>query len=300
LAEFIRAWNGDSDDLSAGRPVMVGFPHDEGVRRNGGRTGAAEAPTAIRSWLYRLTPYDLETGAELTGLGLLDLGDVAVGADLEDAQDVLGRVLGELLRLQTVPIVLGGGHETAWGHYLGYVHAGLDVGVINVDAHLDVRPLIDGRGHSGSPFRQMMETTRPLPASRYICLGAQPMAVSREHLNLVLERGGTVQWASAVDGRLTEAFETARQGLAGQGGAVYVSLDADVVRAADVPGVSAPNSLGLSGAEVERWARNVGRCAGVRSFDLVEINPHFDIDDRSARWAAVVVWHFLAGLASRA
>jgi arginase family enzyme len=37
----------------------------------------------------------------------------------------------------------------------------------------------------------------------------------------------------------------------------------------------------------------------VTSFELVEINPRFDIDDRSARWAAAVVWHFLAGLARR-
>lgn len=31
------------------------------------------------------------------------------------------------------------------------------VGVINIDAHLDVRPLKDGKAHSGSPFRQMLE-----------------------------------------------------------------------------------------------------------------------------------------------
>jgi formiminoglutamase len=300
LGESIRVWQGDPGELIEGQPVLVGFPLDEGVRRNQGRPGASAAGAAIRSWLYRLTPVDLETGADLRRLSLLDLGDVGMDSDLETAQEELGQVLGELLRRKTVPIVLGGGHETAYGHYLGYVHAGVDVGVINVDAHLDVRPTLNGRGHSGSPFRQMLEhPIRPLAASRYVCLGAQPAAVSREHLDFVLGHGGTVHWAGAVAGRLSEAFESQRRRLAALGCAVYVSLDADVVCAADVPGVSAPNPLGLSGREVARWARDVGRCPNVASFDLVEVNPRFDVDDRSARWAALVVWHFLAGLAQR-
>jgi hypothetical protein len=32
---------------------------------------------------------------------------------------------------------------------------------------------------------------------------------------------------------------------------------------------------------------------------LVEINPRFDPDGHSARWAALVVWHFLIGLSAR-
>jgi arginase family enzyme len=39
--------------------------------------------------------------------------------------------------------------------------------------------------------------------------------------------------------------------------------------------------------------------AGVSSFELVEISPPLDRDGQSARWAALTVWQFLAGLASR-
>lgn len=37
------------------------------------------------------------------------------------------------------------------------------IGVINIDAHFDVRPLKDGKAHSGSPFRLMLEDSRFLP-----------------------------------------------------------------------------------------------------------------------------------------
>jgi arginase family enzyme len=57
--------------------------------------------------------------------------------------------------------------------------------------------------------------------------------------------------------------------------------------------------LGLCGAEVARWAAVAGADAAVSSFEVVEIAPCLDVDDRSSRWAAAVVWSFLRGLASR-
>jgi arginase family enzyme len=80
---------------------------------------------------------------------------------------------------------------------------------------------------------------------------------------------------------------------------VYVSIDSDVASSADVPGVSAPNLLGLAGVELCIAARLAGASTVVTSFDVVEVNPSLDRDGRSSRWAALVVWNFLAGLTSR-
>src|SRR5690606_8383384 len=41
----------------ATRVALVGFPSDEGVRRNGGRPGAALGQRALREALYKLTPH---------------------------------------------------------------------------------------------------------------------------------------------------------------------------------------------------------------------------------------------------
>src|SRR5262249_24254127 len=141
--------------------------------------------------------------------------------------------------------------------------------------------------------------TLPLRGNAYVCLGAQPHAVSREHLAFVRERGGVVSWRYEVDGALEWHFACERDRLAAADCQVYVTVDADAGRAADVPGVSAPNRLGLSGEEVVACARRMGASAAVTSLDLVEINPRLDLDGRSARWAALVVWNFLVGLALR-
>ncbi len=303
LAEVVDIWSGDAAALAPGRAVLVGFPQDEGVRRNGGRVGAALAPDAIRAHLSRLTPWDPESGVDLAVRPPLDLGNVRIDGSLEESQEALAEVTGAILRTGAIPLVLGGGHETAYGSYRGYVAAGRPVGIINLDAHLDVRPCLDGRGHSGSPFRQALEhPARPLPGSCYVVLGARPGAVSREHEQYAREHGGRIVWDYQLRGArsLARHFRHEHDRLAGAGCAVHVSLDADVVRAGDVPGVSAPNPLGLAGRSVAACMRAAGAAPAVSGLDLVEINPAHDRDGQSARWAALAVWQFLVGLALRA
>lgn len=281
--------------------MLLGFPQDAGVRRNGGRPGAAVAPRAMRRWLARLTPCDPAAGVDLAEESPLDLGNVHVSDDLEASQAALGEVIAAILTRGAVPIILGGGHATAYGHYLGYVQAERRCGIINVDAHLDVRPLGEMGGHSGSPFRQALEhPIRPLPGSHYVCLGAQPHATSRAHAEYVQQRGGVIRWQHELSPSLAHHFAAERDRLAAAGCAVLLTIDADVVRMADVPGVSAPNPAGLAGEAVIAAARLAGSSPAVTSLDLVEISPPHDRDDQSARWGAVLLWNFLIGLRSRA
>jgi formiminoglutamase len=298
LGEIIELWRGNPGALTPRRAVLVGFPQDEGVRRNHGRPGAADAPDQIRHWLYRLTICDWEKNIDLARQPPLDLGNVRIQGSLEDTQHRLGEIVATALSAGAVPIVLGGGHETAYGHYLGYARSQRRVAIVNLDAHLDVRPCIDGHGHSGSPFRQAYDhPTQPLQNGHYACLGVQPHAVSRQHWRYVLDRAGIIGSSDGVCHSLSSHFERAVTSFANSADDVYVSLDSDVAAAADVPGVSAPNPTGLSGRELAACARLAGRIPQVSSFDLVELNPRYDVDGRSLRWGALVIWNFLIGLA---
>lgn len=286
-------WLATQRSSEEARVVLVGFPSDEGVRRNGGRPGAADAPTAIREALYKLTP-DAEHPDLFANLldQTADLGDVPVTGDVEADQEALGNALAPLLADGVVPIILGGGHETSFGHFLGYVGAGRDVEIVNWDAHTDVRPYEDGRGHSGSPFRQALEhdSGRCL---RYQVVGLQPHSTARAHLNVVDEWGGEVVWRRNV------SEVRIRSLVIGLAEPTLATFDLDAVDAAHAPGVSAPNVGGIS---ADLWlyaAYEMGRSPLVGSCDVVELNPAFDRDGQTARLAALTVWHFLKGLAER-
>ncbi len=137
---------------SGARPaVILGFGSDAGVRRNKGRPGAAAAPAAIRA---ALGPLAFHLAREVH-----DAGDVTVAGDaLEAGQARAGLAITGLLDAGALPVVLGGGHETAFASYLGVagsaaVREGLRVGVLNLDAHFDLRD--EPVPSSGTPFLQM-------------------------------------------------------------------------------------------------------------------------------------------------
>jgi len=306
LGEIVRRRAGGAVEFASGQPILLGFACDEGVRRNGGRPGAALAPDAIRRQLYRFTTWDppcpeANSGVELARLSLLDLGNVRFVSDLEATQEHLGAAVGAALQAGAIPVVLGGGHETAYGHYLGYAAAGVRCAILNIDAHVDVRAYPRG-GHSGSPFRQAMDyLPHPLPHGGYVVVGAQRQSVSRAHWQRVIQHGGRIHWADEIDSevgfvhRVSDELSRLADGFE----AILVTVDADAFRQADVPGVSAPNPLGLDGRLWPVLARAAGRTRAVRSLELVEVNPTFDRDEQSVRWAAVGIRQLLASLALR-
>ncbi|HEX5386390.1 MAG TPA: formimidoylglutamase [Gemmatimonadales bacterium] len=275
------------------RAILLGFPSDEGVRRNGGRPGAAEGPAAIRRALARLTPDPRDGADEARALveRTSDLGDVAVTGDVEADQRHLAAALAPWLGDGVFAIVLGGGHETTYGHFLGYVAAGRDVELLNWDAHPDVREPTPAGGHSGSPFRQGLEHPSA-PARRYVVAGLAPQSVARAHLAYVRQHGRAVFRDELTPTVVRELLAAARD-------PTLASFDLDAVDQAAAPGVSAPGVDGLTAAEWLRIAALTGACPAVRSVDLVELNPRYDEDGRTARLAALTVWQLLHGLARR-
>lgn len=274
------------------RVAILGFPCDEGVVRNNGRAGAAQGPDALRRCLYRFTPDP--TDARMTSLlrRSRDLGDLAVSGELEADQQSLGEAVAEILDAGTIPVVLGGGHETAYGHFLGYAGAGLPVAISNVDAHADVRELRNGQGHSGSPFRQALEHESGL-CREYRVAGLQPQSNSRAHIQYLDTHNCRYWFRTETDQEVIAELYPDKEGDR------YATFCLDALDAAFAPGVSAPASDGL---HPEWWlaaAYRAGASERVRSFDVVELNPGYDVDQRTARIAALTVWHFLRGVSRR-
>src|SRR5690606_23298776 len=135
--------------------ALLGYACDEGVARNQGRIGAQGGPDAIRGAFGRM-PNHLPSHVLLH-----DAGDIKCPeGDMEATQRELARAVALLLDHKQFPMVLGGGHDMAYGHYHGiksHLHAkkpGQTLGIINFDAHFDLRKNAD-RPNSGTPFHQI-------------------------------------------------------------------------------------------------------------------------------------------------
>jgi len=270
--------------------VILGCPQDEGVRRNGGRPGAAQAPAEIRRALYKMTV------AGLDGLGLHDAGDVAPLATLEETHAALQAAVARLLADRKRVVVLGGGNDISYPDCAALAGQAGDVLAFNIDAHFDVRP--NAERNSGTPYRQLLEEAL-LKAHRFFELGSQPFCNAAEHARYLHEKRAHV--VPLDDLRAKGAARVVRRALreASKAKAVFWGFDMDVVNAAEAPGVSAPNPLGLSGAELCELATLAGAEPRTRIVEFTEVNPAFDIDGRTARLAAAAIWHYLVALAER-
>lgn len=152
--------------------VLIGIPEDIGVRANFGRPGTDSAwESAIRS-IANLQHNKFLKGNSLVILGHIDTASAMEKAATLDAATKDGRkALSELVEkidkdvAHTVcqvllagktPIIIGGGHNNAYGNIKGTALAkGRPVNAINFDAHTDFRQL-EGR-HSGNGFSYAFE-----------------------------------------------------------------------------------------------------------------------------------------------
>lgn len=282
--------------------VLVGVPQHIGVERNGGRPGASQAPSAIRTQLRKLATSAIVDVVRNGRLAIVDAGDIATeGKTLEQIHDETEDVVYRHMARGRVPIILGGGHDTAWPTIRALDRRGERYGVVNIDAHADVRELLDGfRAHSGSPFYQMLtSTSSALARGAFVEFGLQHHAVSASHLDFLASHDATVMMIDDVRRRGMHAAWDRTMAVLTSTGTGYLSLDMDAFASAFAPGVSAPAADGFAPHEVGYCLRLAGRNATVRVFDVVEMNPSFDIDNRTAKLAATMIMEILAGMADR-
>ncbi|MFW3613380.1 formimidoylglutamase [Billgrantia antri] len=274
--------------------AMLGFACDVGVARNQGRIGAAEGPRAIRCALAPMAWHRLAPA--------YDAGDVSChgNVDLEAAQQRLAERVAALLSESHLPLILGGGHEVAFGSWSGLARhldargeARPRVGIINLDTHFDLRsPLLTPgqRGSSGTPFAQIAaECDRRGWPFRYACLGVSRASNTRALFARARELGVLVREDREFTAQHLDAIVRDLQRFMAHCNHLYLSVDLDVLPAAEAPGVSAPAARGVSLALLEPLIEAVRDSGKLRLADIAELNPGFDIDARTARTAARLI-----------
>lgn len=275
-------------DAAAPGVAIVGFACDEGVRRNKGRVGAHEAPDAIRAALGGLAIHH--------SMPLYDAGTVAVtDENLEAGHDALTKKVGALIAANHTVIVLGGGHETAYGSHRGVRdHAPGAIGIVNLDAHFDLRTA--PQPSSGTPFKQLADETDDF---RYAVFGISSPNNTKVLFDTAEELGVTVvldeelaemdlQKCAELMLRETECLD-----------ALHLSIDLDVLPAGVAPGVSAPAAWGVSFDRIRALAIAAARTGKLRLVDVVELNPSVDIDGRTAKVAARLIDDIVSALPER-
>ncbi|MCB0375277.1 MAG: formimidoylglutamase [Sinomicrobium sp.] len=147
--------------------VLLGIPENIGVQANPGKKGAASAWEATLTMLLNTQHNPLNNGNGLYVLGHLDVEkELAVfstlnpddnetlkkaGKLVEEIDKEVTYIIGKIVASGKKPIVIGGGHNNAYGIIKGCALAlNRPLNAVNFDAHSDFRKR--GRRHSENGF----------------------------------------------------------------------------------------------------------------------------------------------------
>ena len=284
-------------DKSKLKICFLGFACDTGISRNLGRDGALQGPEYIRKEFANLP---VTFGADVL---LYDAGNIyCSGRNMEEAQTQLSRAIQALLEKQFFPIVLGGGHELAFGHYNGiaqYLESGFkgsSLGIVNFDAHFDLRPYKE-QTSSGTMFSQIADGCKKNHKDfSYMCLGIQTSANTISLFKKADTLG--VEYVLAKDMIESSYLQISNQirRFIQKQDHIYVTICSDVFNSAFAPGVSSLQPFGLNPEVVLVFLKEILKTNKTISIDIAEVSPRFDQDKRTAKLSAVIIYSVINSL----
>jgi len=297
VSNWLTRWDG-AEEIDAG---LIGVPYS-GASIN--PSAAYGGPEGIRLAFRYNTTYSADRDTDIQRLRVRDLGDIGGHlTDVELAHRKIEVATAAIAAVEPrfVPLLVGGDHSITAPAIRGVcaAHPGKRVGVINFDAHYDVRNFEHGR-HNGTPFRAILDGSLPIAGRNVVEIGIHGFMGSSRYHQWTQDQGMTIITARHVGRRGMEACVSDALRIAGDGtDLIYVSVDIDCLAYPWAPGTAAATAEGLTAWELLDGVFACGLDPKVGAFDLVEIDPSRDVKELTTRTGCSILLTFLAGLYRR-
>jgi formiminoglutamase len=297
VAQWVKPWseNATPDVVFVGAPLS---------KTSISHSGASLTPSAFRELFSALSTYNIDHDIDLAErFSAVDAGDAKVHVtDLSRARagirDAVATVLHEAPR--AMPVIIGGDHSiTAPSVDAFRAHADGPIGIVQLDAHMDLRNLDDGGPSNGTPIRQLIEAGTV--DGRHIAqVGLHAFANAKPYQEFARANGITQITAREVAHEGIEPIIARALAAASRGTkAVYVTVDMDVLDQAYAPGVPAMVPGGMTTWQLFDALLLLGQAPIVHAIDVVEVDPANDYRRATVRAAVHGVLTFLTGVAMR-
>jgi guanidinobutyrase len=293
---------GDFDALKELSPdvTVLGVPIEWGECAAGQMWG----PRTIRALSTMLhgvhhVEFDL---SPLQVLKVVDYGDVpGVGkSNVEESFQKTTETILEILQAGSIPLVLGGDHSITYPILKAYSeYFKGDIGLIHVDAHIDVMDMWGSEKYScASWLRRSIEEFPTLKGENYTMIGARGFWPDEGDLQWMKDRGMQVFTMLDVEELgIQHCVDVALQRAWKDTEVVYLSFDGDGIDPAYAPGIGLPSPGGLTTREALHVIREVTR-KGIHGMDFVELTILQENEAQTSTYLAVhLIMEALTGLA---
>jgi agmatinase len=251
-------------ELSPGRPEDARFhvlpvPYEKTVSYG---HGTASGPAAILEASGQLERWDgmSDPGAE----GIYTWPAVDCSGPAERVIGDIAVAVGKILKLKKFPVVLGGEHTVTWGVIKGYLQAGVkDFGVVQIDAHADLRDAYEGDKYShASVMRRIVEAGLPLLQLGVRAYCEEERDARKKHKVLAID---AIDLAPRGTSRIKLPKKFPPK--------VFFTLDVDGMDPSVLPATGTPVPGGLGWYQTLGLVESVARQRRIIGFDVMEFAP---------------------------
>ncbi|SEH44905.1 formiminoglutamase [Halobacillus karajensis] len=259
-------------------------------------SGASEAPGTIRKALGSYSTYSGEKDEDYENMKLLDFGDVPVHPT--DTGETLKRMqtsVKEMLETEACQkyVMLGGDHGVSFPSISAFKEKFGRIGVIQWDAHHDLRNIEDGGRTNGTPFRSLIE--EGVLWGEDLCqIGIRDFSNAKTYADYAKKHNiHTYTMADVEEKGIQFITDQAIQKLENKCDTIYLSVDMDAVDQAFAPGCPAIGPGGLTARELLGSVAMASQHPLVKGVDIVEVDPTKDFRDMTSRLAAHVMMRYM-------
>lgn len=273
---------------------ILGVPFDYGIKLVGGRPGARFGPNEVKKEFFKLIK------KQRIEVQIVDYGNIIpVGNNVKKTHEKLAKIVEKIIKDGFIPIVIGGSHDNSFGSCMALAKIYKKIGGINIDAHYDVRPVVNGKINSGTPFRRLLDGNYII-GKNFVELGVHSPSCLPEHLKYLMQKKVTVVKLDSInkigiEKALKRAFLIAKRGTS----AIAFDIDIDGVQKRYAPGCSAPGIKGFTKRQVLQAAFIAGKNKYVKLFNLMEVSPPLDVRNKTVKLASELVLSFIKGIEQR-
>lgn len=274
----ISLYNGQ--DINDFNIALIGVGEERGSVSN---SGTSQSPNYVRKYLYKLN--------KLTGSSkIIDLGNLKIGSSLNDTYFALSSILEELIKLEIIPIVIGGGQDLTYSNFLAYKNLEQTVNLVSIDSQFDLGE--PDTEISSNNFLTKIILHQPNFLFNYSNIGYQSYFVDKSEIELMNKLFFDVYRLGQVQKNIEDVEPIVRN-------ADILSFDVSSIRQAESPGNANASPNGLYGEQACQIARYAGLSDKLTSIGFYEINPEFDNNGQTAHLVAQMIWYFIDGFNNR-
>jgi arginase family enzyme len=250
-----------------------------GEERNSNNEGCALAPNHVRKYLYRLVSHDAATK-------IIDLGNLRIGASVDDTYFALSSILEELMKQNVLPIIMGGSQDLTYANFLAYKNLEQTVNLVSIDSKFDLGN--SDEEISSNNFLTKIILHQPNYLFNYSNVGYQSYFVEKEQIELMSSLYFDSYRLGHVQKNIEEVEPIVRN-------ADLLSFDISSIRQAEAPGNRNASPNGFYGEQACQISRYAGMSDKLTSIGFYELNPELDSNGQTAHSVAQMIWYFIDG-----